>query len=235
MIDLKIKDHYNQNVDHIYYAHAAKVPLSEHLSIYARDRMFKHFCAQMNPSKTTTILDFGVSEEMSTSSNALERYYPYPENITCAGLGDGIELQKHFPQIHYVPIRPNERLPFSDHTFDIAYSNAVFEHLGNADNQKVALTELLRVAKYVYITVPNAFFPIEHHTAIPLLHYMPSLFRLLIKKTPLSYWSQKEHLEFLTPRYIRTILPHKPIFNFEYCGINFGPFSSNFAFWTPSQ
>lgn len=139
--------------------------------------MLAHFYRVMHPRPSDTILDFGVSEDVTEESNVLERYYPHQAKLTCAGIGDGTAVRSTFPDVNYASIRPGESLPFPTHTFDIAYSNAVFEHLGSDANRLGALLELQRVARRVYLTVPNRWFPVEHHTGIPILHYVPTLFR----------------------------------------------------------
>ena len=62
-------------------------------------------------------------------------------------------------------------MPFADKAFDIAVSNAVLEHVGAEQHQAAFVRELSRVARRVFISVPNRYFPVEHHTAIPLLHF----------------------------------------------------------------
>ena len=63
--------------------------------------------------------------------------------------------------------------PFEDKCFDVCWSNAVIEHVGDYDRQLLFLNEIKRVAKNAYITTPNRFFPIEVHTRTPFLHYLP--------------------------------------------------------------
>jgi hypothetical protein len=62
-----------------------------------------------------------------------------------------------------------QALPFADSAFDILTSNAALERVGSLENQRSFLRELLRVGKKIFVTVPNRLFPVEHHTAIPLL------------------------------------------------------------------
>jgi hypothetical protein len=83
-----------------------------------------------------------------------------------------------FPQVRYCRIEPNRALPFTDAAFTIATSNAVLEHLGSQQNQIFFVSELCRIATRVFISVPNKYFPIEHHTGIPLLHYYHRTFQL---------------------------------------------------------
>lgn len=221
-----------RNEDAIYYAHGMKLPLAQRVAIFARRRMFKHFLSVMRPAREARILDFGVSEDIAEESNVLERLYEYPENITCLGIGDGTQLRRVFPDVNYVSIIPNQRLPFDDCQFDIATSNAVFEHLGSDANRHEALHEMLRVAKRVYITVPNALFPIEHHSGVPLLHFMPSIFRATLRSSRLDYWTHPENLDFITKRRLIALAAGIRGFNVEYCGLQMGPFSSNIAMWT---
>jgi SAM-dependent methyltransferase len=220
-------------VDSIYYAHGMKLPLSQRLAIHARKNMLEHFVAVMRPVSSTTVIDFGVSEEVNDEANILEQYYAFPEQITCAGIGNGDAVRKAFPKVHYRSIRPHEPLPFAEHEFDIAFSNAVFEHLGSDENRQRTLRDLLRVAKRVYLTVPNGWFPVEHHTGIPLLHYVPALFRRVLRHTGLAYWSDPHNMDFMTKRRMLALRPPDRKFETAYCGIRLGPASSNIAIWTP--
>lgn len=223
--------HEEQNIDGIYYAHAGKLPLAGRISVFARDRMYEHFIAVVGPDRESTILDFGVSEDITSESNALERKYPFPHQITCAGLGDGGLLKAAFPTVHHVILQKNTSLPFEDKQFTIAYSNAVFEHLGSDANRHAAAMELLRVAHRVYLTVPNRWFPIEHHTGIPLLHFHIGLFRRVLRQTGLNYWANPQNLDFICKRRVARFIPVGVPFQTAYCGLRLGPFSSNLAIW----
>lgn len=67
-----------------------------------------------------------------------------------------------------------KRLPFKDHSFDYVVSNAVIEHVGIMNDITNFLSESRRVARLCSIhTTPNRWFPIETHTGIPLLHWLP--------------------------------------------------------------
>ncbi len=62
-------------------------------------------------------------------------------------------------------------LPFADDAFDMVVSNAVIEHVGDADRQRLFVAEHLRTARNVVITTPNRWFPVESHTQVLLLHW----------------------------------------------------------------
>lgn len=52
----------------------------------------------------------------------------------------------------------------------------MIEHVGSREAQKAFVAELARVAKVVFLTAPNRWFPVEHHTGLPLAHYHPATF-----------------------------------------------------------
>jgi len=65
-------------------------------------------------------------------------------------------------------------LPFADDSFDYVFSNAVIEHVGGPDDARRMLAESRRVArKGAFHTTPNRWFPIETHTQLPLVHWLP--------------------------------------------------------------
>ena len=65
-------------------------------------------------------------------------------------------------------------LPFADGAFDLGFSNAVVEHVaGGRDGQRRFVHELCRVARRVFVTTPNRFFPLEVHTLVPFAHWLP--------------------------------------------------------------
>lgn len=63
------------------------------------------------------------------------------------------------------------RIPLADRSFDLVVSNAVIEHVGGEDEQRRMVVEHDRVGRCWVITTPNRWFPVESHTAMPLLHW----------------------------------------------------------------
>src|SRR6185437_14849915 len=152
------------------------------------------------PEPMDTILDVGVSDVVTDDANVVERKYPYPERVTACGLGEAAEFQASYPKVRYVRIPPNQRLPFEDGAFDVATSNAVLEHVGSRDNQSLFVSELWRVARRVFISAPHRYFPVEHHTALPIVHYSDSLFAAACRATGKDEWSDPANLILMTRR-----------------------------------
>jgi SAM-dependent methyltransferase len=215
--------------DTVYYNAVDQLPLAKRVLARARYRMFELFMRSMEPTSTTTILDIGVSEHENDEANFLEKMYPNKSNITCASIGDGERIRACYPEVSHVTITPGMPLPFADRKFDIAYSNAVLEHVGGYEARHEFLSEALRVANSLFIAVPNSWFPVEHHTGIPFLHYWPWLFRTSLKGTSLKFWAEPRNLEFLSAAKLRNEWPPGVQPKFFYTGISLGPCSSNLA------
>ena len=214
-------------VDGKYYEVAGPGSVGERLVAAARDRMYADFLRLIRPAPTAQLLDVGVSDVVGDGANMLERLYPYPDHITAAGLGEGHDFRTSYPAVRYVQIEPFQPLPFKDAEYDVACSNAVLEHLGSPDNQRAFVLELSRVAKRVFLTVPHRYFPVEHHTAIPLLHFTDASFRLACRIVGKRSWSQDENLILMTRSRLASICPPGVPHKIGTTGLPLGPFSSN--------
>lgn len=64
-------------------------------------------------------------------------------------------------------------LPFADNSFDIAYSNSVIEHVGDADKRAIFAAELRRVAPRYFVQTPAPEFFFDTHTLTPFFHWLP--------------------------------------------------------------
>ena len=155
--------------------------LADAISLRSRRRKLALFLEVMGLTPATTVLDVGVDEVSlgdaggqsgCTTHNLLEERYPWPERLTALGLHDGARFRERYPQIAYVQ-GDACALPFADGAFDVVYSNAVIEHVGGRERQEAFVREALRVGRRVFVTTPNRWFPIEVHTRLPLVHWLP--------------------------------------------------------------
>jgi hypothetical protein len=193
----------------VYYRNSDSVPFASRLSYRVRRQMFRIFMDVMQPRSETRVLDVGVtSDDRHKESNFFEQFYPYPQNITCVGTEDGSHLTHRYPGLTYQQVRPMEPLPFSNSQFDLVFSNAVVEHVGSRAEQRTFVGELCRVAKAFFITTPNRWFPVEHHTGLPLVHYLPAgVFRSLIHNTKYRHWANEANLNILTASELAGLFP----------------------------
>jgi len=181
--------------------------LPTRLTCYQRRKMFREFLAFTDVQPTDTILDVGVSSDRTLSySNYFEAWYPHKGRITASGIDDASFLEELYPGLRFV--RTDGRsLPFPDLSFDYVHSSAVVEHVGSRESQARFVREAWRVArKGVFITSPYRFFPMELHTALPLLHWLPARwYRYVLGKTKLRFFALEENLNLLSRRELERI------------------------------
>ena len=167
----------------------------------------------MRPTAETTVLDVGVDEVSlgeaggeggCTTHNVLEEAYPWPARLTALGLHDGARFGERYPGIAYVQ-GDACALPFPDDAFDVVHSNAVIEHVGGRDRQEAFVREALRVGRRVFLTTPNRWFPIEVHTRLPLVHWLPEPVAGRVYDLARMPWAKENHL--LGPGDLRELFP----------------------------
>jgi SAM-dependent methyltransferase len=152
--------------------------LADSISLRSRERKLRLFLEELRPTADTTVLDVGADElgfgegDGCATMNFFEELYPWPERVTALGLHDGAGFRARYPHIPYVQ-GDACALPFGDGAFDIVFSNAVIEHVGGRERQRQFVSEAIRVGRRVFVTTPNRRFPIEVHTRLPLVHWLP--------------------------------------------------------------
>jgi hypothetical protein len=218
--------------DQRYYQHAGKLKLARRLSAVARRRVFELFMKTMRPSPTDRILDIGATDDSGIESNMLEQLYPYREKLTCVSLTDGKSILATYPGVQHVQIAPGAPLPFGRDAFDIVYCNAVLEHAGSRQRQKEFVAEMCRVAPRRFLGVPNRGFPVEHHTSLPFIHYLPQpAFRKLLRGTRYDVWAHEENLNYVSAKELRGIWPAGNFPTITYSGIGLGRWKSNLVIY----
>jgi hypothetical protein len=170
---------------------------------FQRRRIFDAFlgeCALPDPSKT--ILDIGVTSDRSyDASNYLEAWYPHKDKVTASGIDEADFLEDIYPGMTFIKADALD-LPFPDQSFDVVHSSAVIEHVGDFKNQTKMISECARVARsHFFITTPNRWFPVEFHSVLPLIHWLPKdIFRAFLKRTGRSFFAEESHLNLMSRR-----------------------------------
>ena len=118
-----------------------------------------------------------------------------------ASVEDCSALETVFPGTTFVRMQPGQALPFPEAYFDVGFSSAVLEHVGGAALQQFFVQELLRTCRSVFLTTPDRAFPIEMHTFLPVLHWLPKrLHRRVLAWLGRSFWASEANLNLLTRR-----------------------------------
>lgn len=182
--------------------------LRSHYALRARKRMFELFMENLHPSASTRVLDLGITPDDSLpESNFFEQLYPYPHNLTAASIEDASAIEKRYPGVKFVRVC-NGTLPFSEDHFDLVFCSAVLEHVGDTECQRRFIRETLRVSKGFFFSTPNRFFPIEFHTLLPFLHWLPQpQHQGLLRAMGIEFWADIDNLNLLTPSATRKLFP----------------------------
>jgi SAM-dependent methyltransferase len=175
------------------------------VSMRSRERKLQLFLELLRPGPATTVVDVGVTDApfgAGSTDNFFEARYPWPERITGVGQTELERFAAAFPSVRAV--RADGRaLPFADGEFDLGFSNAVVEHVaGGREGQQRFVHELCRVARQVFVTTPNRFFPIEVHTLLPFVHWLPQ--RARDRVIPFD-----DVLDLLGPKDLAALFPYR--------------------------
>jgi Methyltransferase domain len=181
--------------------------LAVRVATRVRASMFDTFIRQFAPCEEETVIDIGVTSDQSyTSSNYFEALYPFKHRITAAGIDDARFLEKLYPGVRFI-FADALNLPFSNLAFDLVHSSAVLEHVGSLEHQAKMVAECLRIARRgVFLTTPNRWFPIEFHTQLPLVHWLPKpMTRAVFRKVGLEFFAEEKNLNLMTESELKLI------------------------------
>lgn len=184
--------------------------LTDAISLRSRQRKLRLFLDEMRPTGETTVLDVGADELAFGEGggcgtlNFFEELYPWPDRITALGLHDGAGFRERYPAVRYVQ-GDACALPFADGEFEVVFSNAVIEHVGGRERQRRLVLEALRVGRRVFLTTPNRRFPVEVHTRLPLVHWLPDA--VAHRAYDLAGKGFAKELDLLSPGTLASLFP----------------------------
>jgi SAM-dependent methyltransferase len=120
-------------------------------------------------------------------------------------------------------------LPFDDGVFDIAHSNSVIEHIVDPADRRRFAREIRRVSGRYFVQTPNRWFPIEPHSLLPFVHWLPRtwgarLWRFGVGGDPF------EQTKLLDKRELARLLPDARIVRER-----FGPFTKSIVAVGPHE
>jgi hypothetical protein len=191
--------------------------------------MFSRFVLDTGVAAGERILDVGVTSDRTyEASNYLEAWYPYKQMVTAVGIDDASFLCGQYPGMSFV-MADGLRLPFCDQAFDVVHSSAVIEHVGSLARQCAFVAECCRVARRaVFITTPNRWFPVEFHTVLPLVHWLPKeIFRALMRRTGRGFFADERNLNLMTARALSGAASANSGFRHEVSSVALGGWASN--------
>ena len=197
--------------------------------LLARTKIYNALSFAVPLEDCLSIIDIGVTaDSQKDSSNFFEKMYPHPERITALSDQDASWMAERWQGLKF--LQGNAlNIPFDENSFDLSFSNAVIEHVGCRENQVLFIRECIRVSgKYVFITTPNRFYPIELHTALPFIHWLPpKIYRRILTIINKSFFASEDNLNLLSKKDLIEIMRHFPAVHYSIDTIRFLGFQSN--------
>jgi hypothetical protein len=92
---------------------------------------------------------------------------------------------------------------------DAVISAATIEHVGSFSNQVKMVRNIINLTKkFFFITTPNRFYPIEFHTKLPLIHWLPKRIHRFILSKLLNhkFLAKEKNLNLLCYRSINSMM-----------------------------
>jgi len=145
------------------------------LSYISRKRKLILFNKIIKPTSKMKVLDVGAEiNPMGDRDIMFIDSYPWKSNIYAVNLSPEhiSQIKQYYQEIEAV-IGDACALPWPDKHFDVVYSNAVIEHVGDFERQKQMATEIMRVGKRWFVTTPNRWYPFEFHMRLPFVTWLP--------------------------------------------------------------
>ena len=203
--------------------------VAERVSKFNRNRKWRLFRRLVRPGPELSVLDAGFSDaEYSPNDNFLEKHYPFMDRITALGVEEGRLFLKRYPAVQVVTYGGGD-FPFADKTFDVCWSNAVLEHVGDEAQQAGFLREVSRVSKAAFVSTPNRLFPIEVHTRTPILHLVSNrLFEAYLRRTGRE-WACGNYMRLLSAEDLGGLLGKAGVRSYRLIRNRLGPFTLDFV------
>jgi hypothetical protein len=192
----------------------------------ARARRGELFRRLMRPDYRDRILDLGGGDGSHIASIVDEAH------ITVADISEGDLALARELGYETVLLDEAQTLPFSDAQFDIVFCSSVIEHTTGpkldalacregsvfraqaSEHQRRFAEEIRRVGRAYFVQTPNLLFPVESHTWLPFVQFLPRAAQMqfisLLNRSP---WPKKSTPDFrlLTARALQSLFPDAEI------------------------
>jgi SAM-dependent methyltransferase len=119
----------------------------------------------IRPLENKKMLDYGCG------SGHIARYFAARNDVTAADIADHRDADQR-DGMRFVLIEAG-RLPLEDGSFDIVLLNHVITYVPDPEGLMLEVRRILRDDGVCYFSLPNRNFPLEAHSKIPFIHYLP--------------------------------------------------------------
>lgn len=205
----------------------------------ARGKRARIFAENFTITSETRVIDIG-SEDGSAIARVLAGTCVRPQNVFIADINEAF-VKAGQNQYGFTPIVIPESgtLPFPDQFFDVVYCSSVIEHVTIPKNevwgvrsarefmeralaqQAVFAREIRRLGKAYFVQTPNKWFPVESHTWLPFVGYLPRRLLIPILRITNRVWVKRTTPDWylLTARDMRVFFPDAVILREHFFGL----------------
>jgi SAM-dependent methyltransferase len=175
----------------------------------AKEKRISIFRDSFLLDENTKILVLG-SETGSNIYSVLQGTPVKPKNVYIADIDSSL-IEKGRNTYGFVPvlIKESEQLPFDNGFFDIVYCSSVIEHVTvpkeqiwsmysgkefkerSFNRQKEFANEIQRLGKQYFVQTPYKHFPIESHSWLPFIAWLPRRILIPVLKVTNIFWVKK--------------------------------------------
>ncbi len=180
--------------------------IASEFSNSARQRRAVLFRRLFELTARTRILDLG-SEAGTNIHNILKGTPVLPENVYIADISENL-IRSGQKRFGYSPVvlKESGSLCFPDKFFDIVYCSSVIEHVTLPKEEVWGVTsgkmfrqagfkrqqefagEIRRLGKGYFVQTPYRYFPIESHTWLPLVGFLPRVLLIPTLRLANRFW-----------------------------------------------
>ena len=183
---------------------------------------------EINNLELNDALDIGTTEDISNqSSNTIIKNLKRI-NIFKSISNQDIKSSFFEKKLNKSITDDLSKIELDEFSSDIVLSNATIEHVGSEQNQRRMLDNIIKLSKKVFvISTPNRYYPIDFHTKIPFLHWLPKKYhRKILKIIGLSFYAREENLNLLCKKDL-ILFMKKYDFNYKILNLKLFNINSN--------
>ncbi len=204
--------------------------LIDNIVIKKREEMLKIIEDNITKNNIEDAIDIGSTEDKENeSSNYIIKNLSYIPKII--SISDQIINDKFFSK----NIKKSITDEFSNKEIlelksDLVISNATIEHVGSFENQEKMISNIISLSKKVFvITTPNRFHPIEFHTKLLFLHWLPKkIYSKICEFIGLSFFAKEKNLNLLSKHELINLMKILNFTNYKIFKIKLLGFVSNY-------
>ena len=134
-------------------------------------------------------------------------------------------VEATFPNVTNIVGDARDMRELKDKQFEVVFSNAVIEHVGNFQQQRQMAKEVQRVGKRYIVQTPNRYFPIEPHVLIPFFQFFPLKLKVFTATHSPNWGWKAAHIgelstiRLMSEKELRSVFPGAHIFKEDFLGL----------------